>query len=247
MFNFKWLLTGAAVGLLVSLAVGCGTVTKCTPASCPQGCCDAAGACQTPNSTQCGAVGGTCVACGLGQQCSSGFCVYSNVGGGTSNGGGTGSTGGGSGSTGGGSGSTGGGSGSTGGGTGTTGGGAATGGGGGSGNNAQCARLEAASVAFFNGRSTCVAGTTTLTKKADGLALCNASIGQCSSADRAVLDSYAGCLEQAPRCTTGNEQAAVNGFTTCLGPVFTGLSATCRAAVFSSSQPDGGTVRDGGP
>jgi hypothetical protein len=231
MFNFKWLFSGALVGFLVALAPGCGTVAKCSPLSCPQGCCDAAGSCQAPSNAQCGSSGGTCVACALSQQCSSGFCVYSNVGGGTSTGGGT---------------ATGGGSGSTGGGAGTTGGGAGTGGGS-AGNDPQCARLEAASVAFFNGRSTCVSGTTTLTKKADGLALCNVSIRECSSADRTVLDSYAACLEQAPRCTTGNEQAAVTGFTNCLGPVFTGLTTTCRSAVFSSSQPDGGTIRDGGP
>ena len=109
----------------LAVLAGCGSTSpSCDSSSCPTGCCDPSGACQSASALSCGANGAACSACSLGQQCVLGQCA------GTNGGGGSGATGGGSASTGGGSGSTGGGSASTGGGTGSTGGGSASTGGG---------------------------------------------------------------------------------------------------------------------
>ncbi|MFZ5441482.1 MAG: hypothetical protein ACOZQL_15860 [Myxococcota bacterium] len=133
MNNLKHLLAGFTLGLVMAIAPSCGG-SKCTPSSCPTGCCDDKGQCQDGRSNgACGQLGNTCTACLLGQSCNLGTCMLgSNIGGGSGNtGGGGGTTGGGGGSTGGGGGMTGGGGGMTGGGGGTTGGGGGTTGGGG--------------------------------------------------------------------------------------------------------------------
>ena len=110
-----WLAVGVVAGLSVALVQGCSTPSACDSTSCPNGCCDSAGACQPGNQPSACGSGGLCHACGAGQTCLTGFCTSPNTGGGSA-GGGTG--GGGGGSTGGGGGGStgGGGGGSTGGG-----------------------------------------------------------------------------------------------------------------------------------
>ncbi len=52
---------------------GCETfgACPCTPTSCPDGCCDNTGTCQTSRDGTCGIHGVACVQCGLGQACNS--------------------------------------------------------------------------------------------------------------------------------------------------------------------------------
>ncbi|MBL8916414.1 MAG: hypothetical protein JNM17_37280 [Archangium sp.] len=100
--------------LVVLVAVfisACSSRPACSSSSCPFGCCDSAGLCQTPNNSACGTSGAACQACPFLQTCQVGACVASSIGGG---GGGT--SGGGGGTTGGGAtggGTTGGGGGGT--------------------------------------------------------------------------------------------------------------------------------------
>ncbi|MEW5743517.1 MAG: hypothetical protein AB1938_31690, partial [Myxococcota bacterium] len=68
-------------------------VEKCSASSC-NGCCDAAGVCQTGVLPEaCGTGGLACFACAPGQTCQFGVCITSTIGGGP--GGGTGGGGGG--------------------------------------------------------------------------------------------------------------------------------------------------------
>lgn len=48
----------------------------CNSATCPHGCCDAAGQCQSPNTQHCGVGGGSCKACSGGETCdgTTGWC-----------------------------------------------------------------------------------------------------------------------------------------------------------------------------
>jgi len=89
-----FVLAGFVVGLGLSSLESCGPA-KCT---CPNGCCDSKGACQTGTSTTaCGKSGATCVACASTQTCNAQVCSSGTGGGsGGSAGGGTGGTGGGS-------------------------------------------------------------------------------------------------------------------------------------------------------
>lgn len=67
------------------------TVRPCGPATCPIGCCDANGLCQSGGSvTGCGAKGEECRTCSTNQTCNSGQCTTPNMGGGAATGGGTG-------------------------------------------------------------------------------------------------------------------------------------------------------------
>lgn len=118
------MLIGLLLGLCGALVPSCGTPTPtCDSRSCPTGCCDTAGACQSgQTSDACGALGSQCARCGFGTTCVVGSCQTQSVQGGGAGGGG-GVTGGGGGVTGGGGGVTGGGGGVTGGGGGITGGG----------------------------------------------------------------------------------------------------------------------------
>lgn len=74
------------------------TVKPCGPSTCPIGCCDANGLCQSGGSvTGCGARGEECRTCSTNQTCNSGMCTMPNAtGGGSATGGGTGGVGGGS-------------------------------------------------------------------------------------------------------------------------------------------------------
>lgn len=123
MLKFKWLIAGFAAGVLVAAAPSCGGggTAKCNASTCPQGCCDTAGKCQTPSNGACGQLGNTCQVCAIGQICNLGTCIGGS-GGGTGMGGGTGggAMGGGTGGGGAMGGGTGGGGGPTGGGGGTT-------------------------------------------------------------------------------------------------------------------------------
>ncbi|MFZ5442181.1 MAG: hypothetical protein ACOZQL_19390 [Myxococcota bacterium] len=247
MTTFKWMSLGALLGFFVAIGASCGPA-KCTPQSCAFGCCDSSGTCQAGSSdAQCGGQGRACAACVLGQTCQLGQCVL--VGGGGagngSTGGGSGATGGGGGSTGGGGGSsTGGGGGTTGGGGGTTGGGGgATGGGGGSGDTT-CTALASASTSFFAGRTSCSANGFTLNSNPNMLTQCNEAIGACTSMDRQAIQSFSTCLLSAQRCTTGNDAAAISGFTACASDLV--LSPSCQAITGGSMGGGGGTTGGGG-
>lgn len=125
---------------------------------------------------------------------------------------------------------TGGGTSGTGGGTsgGSTSGGSTSGG---SAADPVCAHWATASATFFAGQSSCVGATNTITKDPQAASTCLAGIQQCTSADRQTLERYLTCLETGPRCTAGNETAAVNGFMTCTSTAFSTLSMTCRSAL----------------
>ena len=60
----------------------------CNASSCPNGCCDTSGKCQTSSNPTCGTGGVACAVCGTGTTCSSGKCVCnaSSCGGGCCNG-----------------------------------------------------------------------------------------------------------------------------------------------------------------
>lgn len=107
-------------------------------------------------------------------------------------------------------------------------GGAAGGGGGG---DPVCNRWGSASSGFFAGQTSCVGTSNTITPDADATNTCLTGIAQCSTPDRATLDTYLSCLEQAPRCTAGNENTAVNGFMACVSSAFATLSVSCRTAL----------------
>ncbi|MBL8933616.1 MAG: hypothetical protein JNM69_03635 [Archangium sp.] len=83
--------------LVVALAAGCGGGGgRCSSATCPVGCCDASGLCQSGSfSAACGIGGTTCSVCSVTQTCSQGQCIGSNSGAGTGAGGGLSGTGGG--------------------------------------------------------------------------------------------------------------------------------------------------------
>ena len=93
----------------------CSGTPPCSASTCPFGCCDVNGQCQTASAQTCGSSGLACMACGVGQQCVAGTCATTGAGGGSSaSGGGTASGGGGGTSlTGGGTGATGGGGGTS--------------------------------------------------------------------------------------------------------------------------------------
>lgn len=110
-------------------------------------------------------------------------------------------------------------------------GGAGGGSGGGGGGDPVCNRWGSASTGFFAGQPSCVGTSNTITADPDAQITCLAGISQCSSPDRATLASYLNCLEQAPRCTVGNENTAVNGFMNCVSTAFSTLSASCRSAL----------------
>lgn len=88
---------GAVTALVVAMFVQSCGAGRCTPQSCPNGCCDTTGMCQlgsTPNA--CGRSGALCTACTLGFSCVGGSCTSLGTGAGTSGMGGGSSFGGGS-------------------------------------------------------------------------------------------------------------------------------------------------------
>ena len=78
---------GLLLGLSASFFTGC-PMNTCTPTSCPLGCCDASGRCQTSANQTCGRNGATCAACTGFDTCVSGVCMTSNTGAGQATGGG---------------------------------------------------------------------------------------------------------------------------------------------------------------
>jgi hypothetical protein len=72
-----------ASALLITLAGICfslGCSPKCTPAVCPDGCCDFSDVCRGGGSqSACGTHGTTCQACGSTQQCVAGTCQTSSM------------------------------------------------------------------------------------------------------------------------------------------------------------------------
>lgn len=83
--------------LVMAVAAGCGGGgARCSSATCPVGCCDSSGKCQSGSfSAACGIGGASCSVCSVTQTCAQGQCIGSNTGAGTGAGGGSGGTGGG--------------------------------------------------------------------------------------------------------------------------------------------------------
>lgn len=227
MNSFKWLALGALLGFSVSAGMSCGPASSCDATSCPFGCCDDRGLCQSGTSTlACGIGGAACAMCSIGQQCSLNQCQQVGGLGGGFGGGSAGGT------------STGGGGTATGGGTQSTGGGSTSGGGGGS--NDRCANVQAMTDGFFDGRPTCSDGSTTLTADADFANRCAPALSTaCGSADLLAIDDFVACGEQAPACVAGNESAALNAFSSCFQTFYGNLGASCRA-LFGPSATGGG-------
>ncbi|MEW5740223.1 MAG: hypothetical protein AB1938_14925 [Myxococcota bacterium] len=78
-------LISAALGGLLGFSCGGGR-PRCDATSCPLGCCDANGQCQSASQINCGQNGQTCQACALGQICSLGVCISISTGGGAGGG-----------------------------------------------------------------------------------------------------------------------------------------------------------------
>lgn len=88
-------LLGLTLGLSSAVFVACPPPAGCNAASCPTGCCDAAGRCQSAGNQTCGRNGQSCVACSLTEACNAGVCQSTGAGAGAATGGGTAGTGGG--------------------------------------------------------------------------------------------------------------------------------------------------------
>lgn len=78
---------GLLLGFSASFFTGC-PMNTCTPASCPLGCCDTTGRCQTSANQTCGRNGAACATCSGFDTCVSGVCMTSNTGAGQATGGG---------------------------------------------------------------------------------------------------------------------------------------------------------------
>ena len=78
---------GLLLGFSASFFTGC-PMNTCTPASCPLGCCDTTGRCQTSANQTCGRNGSACATCSGFDTCVSGACMASNTGAGQATGGG---------------------------------------------------------------------------------------------------------------------------------------------------------------
>lgn len=87
---------GFLLGFSAAVFSGCPATTACSAASCPLGCCDASGRCQSSSPSTCGTSGAVCKACSLGESCSVGVCVDTNGSGGGNASGGSSGVGGGS-------------------------------------------------------------------------------------------------------------------------------------------------------
>lgn len=71
----------------------------------------------------------------------------------------------------------------------------------------------------------------TISVDPDATNTCLNGIAMCATADRTTLETYLSCLEQAPRCTAGNENATVSAFMNCVSTAFSSLSTGCRTAL----------------
>ncbi|MDP1916223.1 MAG: hypothetical protein Q8L14_08255 [Myxococcales bacterium] len=229
-----------AFGFLAFTFTACGTASKCSSTTCPTGCCDSSGLCQTTGSASaCGSRGSACAVCGVTASCVAGSCMQnisgsggSGVGGGSSGvGGGSSGVGGGSSGVGGGSSGVGGGSSGVGGGSSGVGGGASGTGGGSSGGEAAtfCARLGSAMTRFFAGRTTCGSGGLTLSNNFNASA-CLSGYGACSTFDKQALTAGTMCIETATICSSGNDTTAINSISPCFATI-SDISPTCAAAM----------------
>lgn len=100
-----------------------------------------------------------------------------------------------------------------------------------------CPRVTAASDTFLAGKTACVGTSNTITADPNALVTCQANVQQCTTGDRATLETYANCLEQGTHCTNGNENAAVNGFMTCVSAAVPMLTPSCARALVRSRPP----------
>jgi hypothetical protein len=111
----------------------------------------------------------------------------------------------------------------------------------GDGGDTLCPHLTAASDTFLAGKTSCVGTSNTITADPNALATCEANVQQCTTGDRATLETYARCLEQGPHCTSGNETVAVNQFMNCVSAAVPALTYSC-ARTLVRSRPAGKRV-----
>jgi hypothetical protein len=179
---------GLMVGFALSSASSCGTrppmTTKCTSATCPDGCCDDQGMCQQQSPSTCGISGQTCVSCSLGQSCVAGSCRIGGTGGGGNDGG-------------------------TGGGTGGGSGGGATGGGGGGGSG--CSASTCASGCCNNGQCVPFAQQNFTRCGTSGAQCAGCPTGQACSMGRCAAPQCNNCLDTAGNCRGGPSDNAYCG------------------------------------
>jgi hypothetical protein len=102
-----------------------------------------------------------------------------------------------------------------------------------------CARLVGGNDRFFaDGGTLCRvvndAGSVMVQRVSQtvNVATCNLALNACSSDDVVVLDRYATCFDQAPVCTAGNEQAAVQGYGLCVSALHDAGSVVLSAGCF---------------
>jgi hypothetical protein len=97
-----------------------------------------------------------------------------------------------------------------------------------------CTRVNDQNTRIFAGKTKCevTEGSSTLSVSRDNSSVsqCESNVGKCSSADLALLNDWAKCLEGVPACTTGNEKAAITGTLTCAATLFDSASGTVKVS-----------------
>ncbi len=74
------LVVGFLLGVAASSFPSCSPPSQCTAATCPLGCCDAAGKCQSASNSTCGKAGSACTTCSVSDSCVMGTCQPGNAG-----------------------------------------------------------------------------------------------------------------------------------------------------------------------
>lgn len=74
------LVVGFLVGVAASSFPSCSPPSQCTAATCPLGCCDATGKCQSASNSTCGKAGSACTTCSVSDSCVMGTCTPGNAG-----------------------------------------------------------------------------------------------------------------------------------------------------------------------
>ncbi len=231
---------------ILFVITSCGTVeTKCSADTCPSGCCDSSGVCQSSSERSCGRGGQACVACLASQSCNLGVCIgfggpIEPVGGGsavvdagvsddagTSDGGSAGGGASSGGSAGGGGGSaTGGGS----AGGGTSGGGSATGGGG-----------SAAGGGSSGGGGACTPeNDVTFCRRV--AKTCGSVVDFDNCGNSRVVPSCGSC-GPGSTCSASNVCICQSGFNFCQGQCRAEDAAMCGASCAVCPAPPGGTAQ----
>ncbi|MFO0598144.1 MAG: hypothetical protein U0228_22770 [Myxococcaceae bacterium] len=94
-----------------------------------------------------------------------------------------------------------------------------------------CQQLGAATLTFHAGSNVCQGMNNTVTRDPTFPDRCSAGLTSCTAADQQVLTTAASCLTAGAHCTTGNEDAAVASFMSCMGAALPALSRPCYGAL----------------